>query len=1367
MSLVAGGETIEGENVESPKTYFLNGALCQEKDVQAPRRNVAKLLGTSENGTARRLLLFDGQCRLCLGFVSIVVGRDSSDLFRFAPLQSDLGQEVLLSHGVPKDIDSVVLLRDGEVYTHSDAALEVLGDLDGLISGLWGLKIIPQFLRDAGYALVAKSRFMLLGHSSISEAADEMIKAMPRAMRSGAEWQVLSWSPRVGLHVVRQASRAAMEEKECVSPQSVFRRRRSEQITQGASLRWQMPVGLAAICVLGAQRRRVARAAEETKKKTRSIAKETLARLRSRSPRTTPKGQAKKKMPPAPDPYELDEEGRKIFPWPKSFAEIVQTACFSTMNLIMEGETRIEVCFPPLPLADLDWNICDLTETRVVDSNIQHAIAFAKLMIKDKRSFPQLNAEETQKKAMDGAPLQEPDKIKGLLERRFKKKPDGDLGRTDLPARGAARRFQLREGPALCVLRGKDGELYVTEDAVPPLRQPLTGHGCVLDGRLLRAQCRVFGTKFDLRNGEVMGPWCPLESSPLLLVLLLRLLLLLLRLLWAPGTERKLRSFRSRWHQGKLEVELKPSGRRDRESFVFAFARWLFVPSTELRPWKNVEVDLQVQVLKDLPDTQELKISVVPKRATSSELGRAFLRLPKSPVAQPQMAQLARELFALPKLKDSEARCAVWVAQYVLPEARGLGLDQKMLSKILEILHERGFHFLLLMVDGRSEELRAQLYAHYELQGFVKIAEPNAMGLQRAMLRHLRGGGICAAPGTSAEEEASGPVVEAARHGVDVAKNAFFLAHCYVCLPLLIEFVKMVPRLRKGHSLDGLAKQGPGQVLLRAMTVLGYVEASGDRLQLVECQELKAWETLLSEDLLELYEVKLPFDLSAPQPFLSLLKKLPSVSALQGEAGSLQVFLRAALLTPLAVSVVSAESAAEVRRGPVPCSRELDPLLRELNLGSCADGTLSVKALSLQRCQTLLVAASYAPMLGQFRHILHEDPSWAFAETVTGVEERHVDRVLNVLGSGLQHKAFFRDLLELLRPLFSGPLEQQPCYVADTGCGDGSLLWQIYEFVCSETIRGKHLKDHPLTMIGIDLNTAALGAAARTLREVPHQLLEADIGQPGRLVRELEHRGIDARRVLHVRSFLDHDRPFQRPERPILPGRRRGVEGHLEGEAYCVQIEAVLGDQAVRLSLTMELAQGEQKVSDSCQALKRSMEAVVGGIKKKRRMLDDVLEERLKLSCSADGKDEKATAKGSDVLKLNVGGDSAFQTRRDTLTAIEGSRLSQMFGGRWDKVLPKDKSGRFFLDRIRSSSGLCSLGWLMSSELRQDHLKKPSPQSNRCRKSFALAFWICAASCVHVMIWRVRARKRGRGYSSFLGNTRGFEGSLGFYYQRG
>ena len=50
--------------------------------------------------------------------------------------------------------------------------------------------------------------------------------------------------------------------------------------------------------------------------------------------------------------------------------------------------------------------------------------------------------------------------------------------------------------------------------------------------------------------------------------------------------------------------------------------------------------------------------------------------------------------------------------------------------------------------------------------------------------------------------------------------------------------------------------------------------------------------------------------------------------------------------------------------------------------------------------------------------------------------------------------------------------------------------------------------------------------------------------------------------------------------------------------------------------------------------------------------------------------------------------------RRDTLTAIEGSRLSQMFGGRWDKVLPKDKSGRFFLD-LDPQQFRALLSWLV------------------------------------------------------------------------
>uniref|UniRef100_A0A6T9LSG4 DUF393 domain-containing protein n=1 Tax=Alexandrium catenella TaxID=2925 RepID=A0A6T9LSG4_ALECA len=135
------------------------------------------LLGTTPSGEKRRLILFDGMCRLCMGFVGIVVSRDSHGLFRFAPLQSDLGQEVLAWHGLPKDLDSVVLHRDGEVFIRSSAALEILREVDGVLSALYGFIYLPRALRDLGYELVAKSRYSILGHTTISKSGSEAILA--------------------------------------------------------------------------------------------------------------------------------------------------------------------------------------------------------------------------------------------------------------------------------------------------------------------------------------------------------------------------------------------------------------------------------------------------------------------------------------------------------------------------------------------------------------------------------------------------------------------------------------------------------------------------------------------------------------------------------------------------------------------------------------------------------------------------------------------------------------------------------------------------------------------------------------------------------------------------------------------------------------------------------------------------------------------------------------------------------------------------------------------------------------------------------------------------------------------------------------
>ena len=63
--------------------------------------------------------------------------------------------------------DSFVYVKDGQFYTESTAALRVARDLGGAWSLLWGLMIVPRFLRDAVYRLVARNRYRVFGKQDV------------------------------------------------------------------------------------------------------------------------------------------------------------------------------------------------------------------------------------------------------------------------------------------------------------------------------------------------------------------------------------------------------------------------------------------------------------------------------------------------------------------------------------------------------------------------------------------------------------------------------------------------------------------------------------------------------------------------------------------------------------------------------------------------------------------------------------------------------------------------------------------------------------------------------------------------------------------------------------------------------------------------------------------------------------------------------------------------------------------------------------------------------------------------------------------------------------------------------------------------
>jgi predicted DCC family thiol-disulfide oxidoreductase YuxK len=104
-----------------------------------------------------RLILYDGTCGLCSRSVRFVIDRDPNGMFRFAPLQSPLGERLLRAHGL-SGIDTLVLIHHGRARVRSGAVLRILRHLRWPWPLAYGLIIVPPWLRDLGYRAIASIR---------------------------------------------------------------------------------------------------------------------------------------------------------------------------------------------------------------------------------------------------------------------------------------------------------------------------------------------------------------------------------------------------------------------------------------------------------------------------------------------------------------------------------------------------------------------------------------------------------------------------------------------------------------------------------------------------------------------------------------------------------------------------------------------------------------------------------------------------------------------------------------------------------------------------------------------------------------------------------------------------------------------------------------------------------------------------------------------------------------------------------------------------------------------------------------------------------------------------------------------------------
>ncbi len=142
--------------------------------------------------------------------------------------------------------------------------------------------------------------------------------------------------------------------------------------------------------------------------------------------------------------------------------------------------------------------------------------------------------------------------------------------------------------------------------------------------------------------------------------------------------------------------------------------------------------------------------------------------------------------------------------------------------------------------------------------------------------------------------------------------------------------------------------------------------------------------------------------------------------------------------------------------------------------------------------------------------------------------EPHIDRALDLDFSGeVFSTSCEAPTLELVLPLFDARrCRDPPTLIVDTGCGDGRLLEAVHRGVDRRTRRGRDTTRAPPFAVGVDSSAVARTATAERLSaaNIPHTVIDGDVGQPEAIVAALSARGLDPTKALHLSKSVFHDR---------------------------------------------------------------------------------------------------------------------------------------------------------------------------------------------------------------------------------------------------
>lgn len=110
------------------------------------------------------VVFFDGYCNLCSNSVLFIIKNENLDELRFTSINSNFSKKFFKKNNINElEVNSILYLSNGKLYDKSDAALEILARLNFPYKLFYLFKIIPKFLRDKIYLVVAKNRYRIFG----------------------------------------------------------------------------------------------------------------------------------------------------------------------------------------------------------------------------------------------------------------------------------------------------------------------------------------------------------------------------------------------------------------------------------------------------------------------------------------------------------------------------------------------------------------------------------------------------------------------------------------------------------------------------------------------------------------------------------------------------------------------------------------------------------------------------------------------------------------------------------------------------------------------------------------------------------------------------------------------------------------------------------------------------------------------------------------------------------------------------------------------------------------------------------------------------------------------------------------------------